>query len=150
MWDDPASRALIDTLRLMRARAGAPSLRAITARIAERGVTHMSHTTVASLLNGTAIPSWEHVQAVVNALGGQPENVRELWAQSQLTRMNTDRPPQLEYTQFTCPVAGVADAYTERAEHGWEPLHVFASPYTSSAVELVMRRTARPDPEDSA
>lgn len=141
MWHDHASRELIGTVRMMRARAGMPSLRAIAARAAELG-TAMSHTTVDKLFNGTAIPSWDHLAAITAALGGQPDELRGLWDQAQVQRMNMPQAATFEYAQFSCPGDAVAQAYTSYSARGWEPLHLFTLPADPREVQLVMRRPA--------
>ena len=139
MWDDAASRALVEAVRVMRAQAGQPSLRDIAERVSATSLGTLSHNTVASLLRGEAIPSWPHVQAIVTALGGDPATVREQWQAAQLHRQaNTGR--RWDYMQLACPFTSVAKVYTEHDARGWQPLHAFVSPTEPGSVHLVMRR----------
>ena len=66
-------RELVDGLHDLHHRAGWPSLR----RLAEQ--TGVSHTTVSKALSSPALPSWGTVELLVEAMGGDVPQARELW-----------------------------------------------------------------------
>ena len=66
-------RELVDVLHDLHHRAGWPSLR----RLAEQ--TGVSHTTVSKALSSTALPRWGTVELLVEAMGGDVAQARELW-----------------------------------------------------------------------
>jgi hypothetical protein len=59
-------------------RADMLSSRAIRNKIAEAGH-KISHATVHEILNGTRLSGWIRTRWVVEALGGDPEEVQPLW-----------------------------------------------------------------------
>jgi DNA-binding NarL/FixJ family response regulator/DNA-binding phage protein len=61
-------------LRRLRTRVGEPSLRGIA-----RAAGVLSHDTVHRTLTGPALPKWANVEAIVRALGADPETVKPLW-----------------------------------------------------------------------
>ncbi len=65
---------LASALRSLRAQAGTPSLR----ELARRAGT-ISHTTVADLLAGARVASWDVVSAFVRACEGDEEEIRRKW-----------------------------------------------------------------------
>jgi tetratricopeptide (TPR) repeat protein len=69
-------RSLFAELRNLHRRAGEPSTR-VVARSLGRGV--LSHTTVHAVLRGPRVPRWRPLELVVRQLGGDIEQVRELW-----------------------------------------------------------------------
>jgi len=74
MGSSGPAAAFFAALRDLRLRAGEPSVREI-ARVSGR----LSHDTVHRTLTGPAIPRWANVEAVVHALGADPEAVKPLW-----------------------------------------------------------------------
>jgi DNA-binding CsgD family transcriptional regulator len=66
-------------LQRLRTQAGEPSVREI-ARLSGQ----LSHDTVHRTLTGPAIPRWPNVEAVVRALGADPEKVKPLWLAARL------------------------------------------------------------------
>jgi tetratricopeptide (TPR) repeat protein len=66
-------RELVDVLHDLHHRAGWPSLR----RLAEQ--TGVSHTTVSKALSSPTLPTWGTVELLVEAMGGDVPQARELW-----------------------------------------------------------------------
>ena len=66
-------RELVDVLHDLHHRAGWPSLR----RLAEQ--TGVSHTTVSKALSSPALPSWGTIELLVEVMGGDVPQARELW-----------------------------------------------------------------------
>ncbi|MCA9781887.1 MAG: helix-turn-helix domain-containing protein, partial [Candidatus Eremiobacteraeota bacterium] len=66
-------RDLVEALHDLHHRAGWPSLRRIAA---EAGC---SHTTVSHLLSSPRVPAWDNLRAIVEALGGDPDEFHERW-----------------------------------------------------------------------
>jgi transcriptional regulator with XRE-family HTH domain len=66
-------RELVGVLHDLHHRAGWPSLR----RLAEQ--TGVSHTTVSKALSSATLPRWGTVELLVEAMGGDVAQVRELW-----------------------------------------------------------------------
>ena len=66
-------RDLVETLHELHHRAGWPSLRTLAAQVG------CSHTTVATSLSSSRIPSWGILELLVEALGGDVERARALW-----------------------------------------------------------------------
>ena len=66
-------RELVEALHDLHHRAGLPSLRRIAA---DAGC---SHTTVSHILSGPRVPTWDHLRAVVETLGGDPEEFYLRW-----------------------------------------------------------------------
>lgn len=77
---------LREALTRLHIRAGMPSSREV-ARLAET----MSHSTVHQVINKNDLPTWKVLSRIVAALGGDPENFRELWETAKLTE-RTQRP----------------------------------------------------------
>jgi hypothetical protein len=70
--------AFFRSVRQLHRRAGEPSSRAIAGKVGD-----MSHTTVNLALRGPKVPSWPVVAKVVNALGGDVEEFRQVWLDAQ-------------------------------------------------------------------
>ena len=64
---------LVAALHELHHRAGWPSLRTLARR------TGVSHTTVSKVFSAPALPSWGTLELVVEALGGDPDDVRGMW-----------------------------------------------------------------------
>jgi DNA-binding XRE family transcriptional regulator len=75
---DPAARSFFTALRDLHLRAGKPSSRQIA-----QDVEGVSHTTVSAVLRGSRLPSWPIAAKLVESLGGNVEQVRELWVAAQ-------------------------------------------------------------------
>jgi hypothetical protein len=76
------SRPIFDALHELLKAAGAPSSRAIAARIGELGGAKYSHTTINGVLNGTTAPSWPVLEKIVSVLDGDVEHFHQLWAEA--------------------------------------------------------------------
>lgn len=70
-----ASQALVNRLSHLRLRAGKPSSRKIAADTGR-----LSHTTIAEAFSGRRLPSWEALEAIIEALNGDTKDFRLLWA----------------------------------------------------------------------
>jgi hypothetical protein len=95
--DDPrelSARQLARRLRGWHLAAGRPSTRAISRDMTAAG-TPVSHTTVADALNGTRVPSWPLLEALVAYLGGDIAETRSLWEQAVRTRVPVTPEPEL-------------------------------------------------------
>ncbi len=66
-------RELVEALHDLHHRAGWPSLRRIAA---DAGC---SHTTVSHILSSPRVPAWDNLRAVVEALGGDPDEFHRRW-----------------------------------------------------------------------
>ncbi len=140
---------LAQALRQLRVQAGSPGIRGI----AERSRTDVSRQTIADALRGTHTPRWHYVEAIVTALGGDPEQIRPLWETARQPRprgishprirQQTPEPPPaegvFEYQQLRVSVDDVAATYTAQQDDGWSPLHVFSAS-GGNTVWLVMQR----------
>jgi hypothetical protein len=73
--------ALIRELRVLHSGAGHPSTRAISERITRAGF-QVSHSTVHAALAGKRPISWGMTQLIVEALGGDASQFRQLWLES--------------------------------------------------------------------
>jgi peptide deformylase len=78
----PASRRSVDPLNVLRERlrrlhrtSGEPSTREISRRTAKA----ISHTTVSAVLHCRTSPRWGQLELVVEALGGDTDEFRDLW-----------------------------------------------------------------------
>ncbi|WP_082206656.1 AIPR family protein [Nocardiopsis sp. SBT366] len=67
--------SLAAELSSLRLQAGNPSLRGL----AEMAGRVASHTTISDVLHGRAVPRWEVVERLVEALGGDTERFHQLW-----------------------------------------------------------------------
>ena len=77
-------RELVMALRELHLRAGLPSVRRIALRTSALG-----HDTVHRVLVGARVPGWGPLELVVEALGGDIEEFRQLW-------MSAQRRPELD------------------------------------------------------
>lgn len=84
MPDGGQAEAFFAALRHLRMVAGEPSVREIA-----RLTGQLSHDTVHRTLTGPALPRWGNAEAVVRALGADPETVKPLWLAA---RTATERP----------------------------------------------------------
>lgn len=74
----PAARSFFTALRDLYFRAGKPSSRQIA-----QNSGNISHTTVSAALRGSRLPSWPITAKLVKSLGGNVEEIRELWVAAQ-------------------------------------------------------------------
>lgn len=88
--DVPAGphRDLVEALHALHHRAGWPSLRTL-ARAA--GV---SHTTVSKVLSTAAVPSWGTLEVLVDVMGGDTDQFRQLWWEATTRPDQSDRAEQ--------------------------------------------------------
>ena len=82
---DPAARLaalapVLTALRELHTGAGSPSARAIAERAWDEASFSVSHTTVHAALAGLYPPSWNTVEAITRALGGDVPAILALWA----------------------------------------------------------------------
>ena len=66
-------RDLVEAVHELHHRAGWPSLRSLAR------ATGVSHTTVSKALSSPTIPSWGTLELIVEALGGDPARLHDLW-----------------------------------------------------------------------
>lgn len=85
-----AVQPLLAELRSLWLLSGGPSSRVVSDMIYRQTATRISHTTVNSLVNGTAPPTWPTLEKVVKALGGDVEHFGRLWAAANPARSPRD------------------------------------------------------------
>jgi hypothetical protein len=71
--------AFLTAVHELHRRAGYPSTRRVARASATPARQSVSHATVAELLSGKRLPSWDVVEAVTLALGGNVAQFRRLW-----------------------------------------------------------------------
>lgn len=152
MLESDPRQLFFQAMRQLRVQAGSPGIRGI----AERSRGGVSRQTVADVMRGMHVPRWHYVQATVEALGGNVDQVRPLWEAAYRARpsvggTNHPRPrrgqplPQqpeggYEYQQLLVDVEAIAATYNAEAPKGWQPLHTF--PAGGNTVWIVLERVA--------
>ncbi|MCY4727087.1 AAA family ATPase [Nocardioides sp. STR2] len=102
-------RELVDALHDLHHRAGWPSLRTLATR------TGISHTTVSKALSSPVLPSWGTVELLVEAMGGDVDQARELWLAASTPSAGRDAARGTE--RGATPIAGRVDELRVVRQH---------------------------------
>lgn len=76
----PKARELGQALQDLRSRAGSPAVATIAEEV------ELSRATVARILLGQVTSTWPTIKALIEALGGNPQDYRDLWATTRARR----------------------------------------------------------------